>query len=162
MRRAGAPGRGVGVAVHPAAARVITAAAAAAAPRETGGLLVGWWEPQRIVVAHALEVPDPDAGPHGWTRQERAAQCALDAALRKCEHPWLGYVGDWHSHPAPRGASPTDLCSIRRASRQYRHPLLLLVHRADGLLEAQVAARGRLRAADLTLAPAGDFAEETP
>ena len=78
---------------------------------------------------------------------EPQAQAALDAALHEHEHPWLGYVGDWHSHPAPCGASSQDITSIRRASRQYPEPLVLLVHRADGALDYVVAHQGCPRAA---------------
>lgn len=58
-----------------------------------------------------------------------------------------GYVGDWHSHPAACGASSQDVTSIRRASRQYTEPLVLLVHRSDGTLDHVVAHRGRRRRA---------------
>jgi len=133
--------------MHADATTVIAAAAAAARPRETGGLLLGWWDDGRVVVRHAVEVPDPHATTNSWSRDELRAQAALDAALAEYQHPWLGYVGDWHSHPAPCGASGQDLASIRRASRQYAQPLVLLIHRADGVVETIVARRGRRRLA---------------
>ena len=40
-----------------------------------------------------------------------------------------------------------DVASIRRASRQYAQPLVLIVHRSDGVLDHVVAQRGRIRAA---------------
>ncbi|WP_448629549.1 Mov34/MPN/PAD-1 family protein [Cellulomonas soli] len=133
--------------VHPDVDEVIAAAAAAAHPRETGGLLLGWWNAHRVVVRHAVEVPDPGATTNSWSRDEPAAQAVLDAALAEHHHPWLGYVGDWHSHPAPCGASSQDVTSICRASRQYPEPLVLLVHRTDGALDHVVAHHGYLRAA---------------
>lgn len=132
--------------VHADATEVIALAAAAAYPRETGGLLLGWWDDGLVVVRHAVEVPDPGATTNSWSRDEPPAQAALDAALAEHHHPWLGYVGDWHSHPAPCGASRQDVTSIRRASRQYPEPLVLFVHRADGALEKVVAHQGHLRA----------------
>src|SRR4029450_6291089 len=90
------------------AADLIARRARQAAPNETGGLLLGWWEGTAVVVAHAVEVPDPDATSSRWTRHEDTAQAALDAALPDPSHPWLGYVGDWHSHPAPVDCSTTD------------------------------------------------------
>ena len=131
------------VELHPDAAATISSAAAAAQPRETGGLLLGWWDNGRVVVRHAVEVPDPDATTNSWSRDEHPAQAALDAALADHEHPWVGYVGDWHSHPAACGPSSQDKTSIQRASSEYDQPLVLLVHRADGVTEAIVADRGR-------------------
>ena len=133
--------------VHPEADEMIAVAAAAAHPRETGGLLLGWWDADRVVVRHAVEVPDPGATTSSWSRDEPTAQAVLDAVLAELHHPWLGYVGDWHSHPAPCGASSQDVTSIRRASRQYREPLVLLVYRADGARDHVVAQQGHLRAA---------------
>jgi proteasome lid subunit RPN8/RPN11 len=129
--------------VHPDAAATIGSAAANAHPRETGGLLLGWWDSGRVVVRHAAEVPDPDATTNSWSRDEHSAQDALAAALAGHEHPWLGYVGDWHSHPAACGPSRQDKTSIQRASSEYDQPLALLVHRADGVIETIVADRGR-------------------
>lgn len=121
----------------------IATAAAAAHPRETGGLLLGWWTDGAVIVTHAVEVADPDATGNTWSRHEAAAQRALEAAQEKSEHPWLGYVGDWHSHPAPCGASEQDLRSIKRVSTQYPHPMVLLVHRSDGTVDVWAAHCGR-------------------
>jgi integrative and conjugative element protein (TIGR02256 family) len=131
--------------VHADATKMITAAAAAARPRETGGLLLGWWDNGRVIVRHAIEVADPHATASSWSRDQPRAQAALDTALAEFGHPWLGYVGDWHSHPGPRGASAQDLISIRRASRQYDQPLVLLIHRPDDAIETIAAHHGRQR-----------------
>ena len=137
--------------VHADAVDVISTAATAAYPRETGGLLVGWWDTDRVVVRYAIVVPDATATDTSWNREQTHAQAALDSALAEHQHPWLGYVGDWHSHPAPCGPSRQDLTSIRRASRQYTQPLILLVHRSDGALHHLAAHRGRMRT--VTAAP---------
>ncbi len=113
-------------------------AADAAHRCETGGLLPGWWDDGRVVVRHAVEVPDPKATHTSWVRVEGTAQAALEEALDRHPHPWLGYVGDWHSHPTACGASSQDITSILRASTQYEQPLVLLIHRADDLVEAVV------------------------
>ncbi len=143
--------RPVRVVVASNVADFIAQRAGQAAPRETGGLLLGWWEDTSVVVRHAVEVPDPDATSNTWTRHEDAAQATLDAALRDLGHPWLGYVGDWHSHPAILDASPTDELSLRRASSQYAKPLALLVHQPGGRLDVRVAHNGHIRAARLGL-----------
>jgi hypothetical protein len=124
---------------------MITAAAAAARPRETGGLLLEWWDNGRVIVRHAIEVADPHATASSWSRDQPLAQAALDTALAEFGHPWLGYVGDWHSHPAPCGASAQDLISIRRASRQYDQALALIIHRPDDAIETLAAHHGRQR-----------------
>src|SRR4029453_1548585 len=120
--------RPVRATVAATAADLIAKRARQAAPNETGGLLLGWWEGTDVVVAHAVEVPDPDATRSRWTPPEDPAQGALAAALPDPSHPWLGYVGDWHSHPAPVDSSTTDELSLRYASRQYPQPLAPLVH----------------------------------
>lgn len=135
----------LGVRVHPDARVAIAAAAAAAYPRETGGILLGWWDDGQVAVRYAAEVSDPDATMNSWCRDELRAQTALDTALAQHQHPWLGYVGDWHSHPAACGASRQDLASIKRASRQYEQPLVLLIHRADNQIETITARRGHRR-----------------
>jgi proteasome lid subunit RPN8/RPN11 len=131
--------------VHADATSLITAAAAAARPRETGGLLLGWWDSGRVAVRYAIEVTDPHATAGSWSRDQLRAQAALDAALAELNHPWLGYIGDWHSHPASCLASAQDLRSIRRASRQYDQPLVLLIHRPDDAVETIAAYRGHQR-----------------
>lgn len=137
--------------VYPDTQEEIAAAAAASYPRETGGLLLGWWQAGRVVARHAIEVPDPGATSNSWTRVQADAQAALDTAIGQLQHPWLGYVGDWHTHPGPCRASTQDIASIRRASRQYPEPLVLLVHGTNGTLDHVVAHKGRVRRG--TLAP---------
>lgn len=129
--------------VHDAARAAIAAAAVAAQPCETGGFLLGWWEDSVVVVPFAVEVPDQASTSSSWIRDEVRSQAALESALELYRHPWLGYVGDWHSHPAPCGPSGQDERSIRRASRSYPAPLLLLVRRSDGQLDARAARAGR-------------------
>ena len=133
------------VEVHPDATEVIAVAAQAAHPRETGGVLLGWWDGDNVVVRRAVEVPDPQASTTSWTRNQATSQAAMDTALDQHQDPWLGYVGDWHSHPAACAASSQDLASIRRASRQYTEALVLLVHRADGAVDHVAAHRGQIR-----------------
>jgi integrative and conjugative element protein (TIGR02256 family) len=119
--------RHVSVALHPDARRTIDAAANGAAPAETGGLLLGWWEDRQVVVRAAVEVVDRSASSNSWTRREEHAQRALDRAIATFDHPWIGYVGDWHSHPSTCDASHQDLASIRHASLSYANPLILRV-----------------------------------
>ncbi|HYP45309.1 MAG TPA: hypothetical protein VEQ66_08955, partial [Propionibacteriaceae bacterium] len=67
--------------------------------------------------------------------------------------PRIGYVGDWHTHPAQIGASPTDETALRRASHQYPPPTVLIVVLPDGRLDIRTAHAGRIRPANLTIEP---------
>lgn len=119
------------------------ALAAAAHPRETGGLLLGWWQGGVPVVAAVVEVTDPNASSNRWSRDEDRATEAL-ALARRTFPAHVGYVGDWHSHPADVGPSMQDLRAIRRASRQFDAPLVLAVARRGGRVDTRLAHQGRL------------------
>lgn len=112
-------------------------------PIETGGLLLGWWEGENVAVVDVIEVLDKRATHTSWIRREKTAQLALDQALvgRKDN---AGYVGDWHTHPAAIGASTTDLLSLRRSSRQYDKPTVLVVRKVDRVIEVHAALKGKL------------------
>lgn len=114
-----------------------------AAPNETGGILLGWWDGKTIVVEDVAEVTDTEATSHSWTRHEDKAQEILDTALTQASNSPLGYVGDWHSHPAICDASSTDIKSLQRASRQYSKPLLLVVRMSNGKLDIHTAQQGK-------------------
>ncbi len=96
-------------------------------PRETGGILIGWREGSAILVDHFLVVPDHEATARTFWRRQRAADRALTQYLSAGDDPRLGYVGEWHSHPAPQPASETDLQSIAAIAKQLRAPLGLVV-----------------------------------
>ena len=134
----------VAVRVNEAAMALIQDAADRAAPTETGGILLGWWENGMIVIDGAAEVVDRSATGTSWVRREVEAQNALDAALAESINPELGYVGDWHSHPAPVGASSTDLRSLARSSLQYETPLALVIRLSDATVRIYAANRGKV------------------
>lgn len=102
-------------------------AAERAAPRETGGLLLGYGVASDLIVARMIEVEDPTSSRTSYTRREEAAQRALDEARNAESDPNVGYVGDWHSHPAALGASRQDLRQLRDTARHLRRPLGLIV-----------------------------------
>jgi proteasome lid subunit RPN8/RPN11 len=95
------------------------AAATKAHPNETGGILVGVHLDGQPWVTHAIEVPTPDAGRHHYKIPAGVTQPAVLAA-RRTDHR-LGYLGDWHAHPANVGPSPTDLATLALFS--IKHPL---------------------------------------
>lgn len=97
-------------------------------PDETGGILLGYRTAGEIVVVDTLEVPDSKAHRFGYIRRRAPAQRLLDTYLA-AEPPSsdVGWVGDFHSHPADQSASRTDLRTLRRNARADGSPLALLV-----------------------------------
>lgn len=108
-----------------------------ALPKELGGILVGWWEGNSTaVVVGVLSVPDPAAGRSHYERRHLLAQEILDTYLGSHGDPRLGYVGEWHSHPAPQPPSSTDrneLTAIVRQSRKRAALVVLAVQDGNGV-----------------------------
>lgn len=132
------PARAWRVWVSEAAREDMIRAAAAAHPSETGGVLVGVVLGRgrgagRPWVTHAVEVRSKKSGPGHYELPARARERVV-TRLRKND-PRLGYLGDWHSHPANLDPSRTDADSMASASvtGDCRRPLLLVLRRAaDG------------------------------
>jgi integrative and conjugative element protein (TIGR02256 family) len=143
--------RKITISLRPMAAANLRDRARQAAPKETGGLLLGWWAGEHVVVDVIIEVDDPEATATSWMRHEDRAREKLDSELARQGHPWLGYVGDWHSHPAARNASNIDISSLQAASQSYAKSLALLVVKSDDEIDAHAAKRGRLRPVKLTI-----------
>lgn len=120
--------------------------ATSAHPHETGGLLLGWWDDGLPVVTDAVELADQRATGNRWTRQPQAAQEAL-AAARARAAPDVGYIGDWHSHPADVGPSGRDLRQLKQDSADYDNALALVVVRHGGRLDTRLARHGHLTTA---------------
>lgn len=82
-------------------------------PFETGGILIGWHEDDTIVVTHVLQVGDHRVSRHDYVRNDKAAQAALDDFRCTSPDANIGYVGEWHSHPAQQPPSQTDYGTLR-------------------------------------------------
>jgi hypothetical protein len=81
-----------------------------------------------IAVDRFLEVADRQASSHSYRRRHRIAEAALSEALSSGNAGTvLGYVGEWHSHPAPLGASSRDLEELTRISQGTAQPIALIV-----------------------------------
>ena len=106
------------------------AAAAAATPLETGGILFGYRAGDDVVIESTLEIPDPGATTSSYRRDHARAQSALEERLKSAP-AHVGYVGEWHSHPAPAGASGQDVREIGAISKVSPHPVALLVLRRN-------------------------------
>jgi integrative and conjugative element protein (TIGR02256 family) len=98
-------------------------------PLETGGILLGYREGRNIVVTHALVVDGHGSASNNYVRDDIRANELLDEFLsgRAGDDP-TGYIGEWHSHPAPSGPSPTDLAAMRATAKGVDGPIALVVH----------------------------------
>jgi proteasome lid subunit RPN8/RPN11 len=101
----------------------------AALPHETGGILLGWTDTTgRVWIDRAIEVPAATSGTYHYERTSDVAQAALDTALAgEPEGSPVGYVGEWHTHPAPAGPSDVDLDTLRGFADDAGHTLALVV-----------------------------------
>lgn len=108
----------------------IAASTARALPNEAGGILLGYRNDSDFIVTKALQIKG-DATRSSFIRDDVEANRLLAEFLeaRDPSDP-VGYIGEWHSHPGPVGASPRDLDSIRAIAKQHPDPLILLVYSA--------------------------------
>jgi hypothetical protein len=112
------------------------ASAVAAAGRdrlnETGGILLGWRIVGGLYVAHVVEVPDAQVHHASYRRRHREAQKALQQVLAELPSDTpVGYVGEWHTHPAPVGPSCSDRRELKRFSRSAGGPIGMIVWAFD-------------------------------
>jgi proteasome lid subunit RPN8/RPN11 len=105
-----------------------------ARPLETGGILVGVLRDGEPWITSAVEVIDERRTSASFVIPYGVTPIAVEAAM---EHDGrVGYVGDWHSHPANVAASPTDKATLRREARRKTRPrklpaILIVVRDTD-------------------------------
>jgi hypothetical protein len=146
------------------AAATIARAAAAAHPDETGGVLVGvHTHGSRPWVTDAVELRSAKASGTFYEVPAGARRKAV-ARLRRRD-PRLGYLGEWHVHPADLEPSTVDTKTIARLGSDpdagCDRPLLLVARRTPTayvldarqlshrtLRKLQIIATGPLAAAD--------------
>lgn len=85
---------------------------------ETGGILLGWRGDGDLYVSSVTEVPDREVHRASYRRRYWEAEGALRQALAELppDSP-VGYVGEWHTHPAPVGPSCSDRRELKRFSK---------------------------------------------
>ncbi|RMB57824.1 Mov34/MPN/PAD-1 family protein [Tessaracoccus antarcticus] len=116
------------VTISPQARDALTVAARASSEREHGGILIGYRDTHGITIDDIIEVTDTTATRTRYLRRENPARRALTAYLdRPGLEPTLGYVGEWHTHPAPAPPSSTDHHAMRTMVRRNRQPVALVV-----------------------------------
>ena len=103
-------------------------------PRETGGILVGYYTPDHTtaVVTEALGAP-PDSL-KAPTRFERGTEGMNQALRRLWRRPAFlrrYYLGEWHHHPrgttSPSTTDDRQMASIARGLSKCPEPVLLIV-----------------------------------
>jgi len=133
-------------------------------PRESGGILIGRFERDIVVVTQAGG-PGRQAsrGNADFRRDGEHAQRVLDSAVAASGGD-VDYVGEWHSHPSDVPASPKDERSMGHISADpdYKRsqPILVVVRRAgtDWTIDASQFVGQKLRAVPvaITSAPPSD------
>lgn len=114
------------VVITNAALDVIRIAGAAALPRETGGILAGFRTEDQVVVTRALVVPDDASSRRDYTLRTAPASRELEQ-LTVSTVPVVGYVGDWHTHPADSPPSRLDITSLERIASASSDLVALIV-----------------------------------
>ena len=115
-------------------------------PQETGGILLGFRTPHMVVVTRTLTVPDPHSSRYSYRRHRRRAQAQM-AAAGFAATPAIGYVGEWHTHPADCPPSRTDIQALTATAKLATAPVALIVlayhadqpHRTHGLTAVRAA-----------------------
>lgn len=112
----------------------LTHAATRALPRETGGLLLGYYIASQPHIARCLEIPDRAATAVRYRRDATVAAAMLRQTMAPYPEDTTGYIGEWHSHPAPVGPSDTDLLALRKLAEAGKHDVLMVVaaHTTEG------------------------------
>lgn len=148
-----------GVRIHASALVEAEKRAVQGCPREVGGILVGWWEGGAAVVHELLDVHDRKAGLAHYERRHSPAQHMLHDHLRSHDDARCGYIGEWHSHPAPQPPSPNDRATLSGIVRQVRGPVALVVlavtPEREVALHALIGAPRWPRRTRITVAPIG-------
>lgn len=109
----------------------IERAAAAAHPRETGGVLVGVIAGRRPWVTDALEIASARSGLSFYELPAGRRHSGVIGLRRR--DPRLGYLGEWHTHPADVGPSATDVVTMLQLAADTDagcpRPLLVIARR---------------------------------
>ena len=120
---------------------------------ETGGILAGVLVNGRPWVTHVKEIPSKTRNHSSYVLPAGETSRGVES-LRGSDYR-VGYLGDWHSHPANIGASPLDIRTLKQSARNgdTRTPLLIVVRR-EGVgiyvIDAHEWVRSRSRHVELT------------
>jgi hypothetical protein len=124
----------------------VRARAAEAAPFEIGGIIVGAITDDGVWITDFVAIPG-QMRHHARFLIPAGATYRIIDATREAD-PRLGYLGDWHTHPAHAGPSRVDFATLRDLAVGPFGPrrLLAVVMRSDPAWNIGLWALGRLRA----------------
>lgn len=135
-----------GVLLAESAAEELIKRSGSSIPFETGGILLGMLGDGEPWIVRAIEIPSATPAPRAYKLPAGVTKAAVGEARKK--DPRLGYLGDWHSHPADAAASGIDIRTYLRslwfAFRQTEQlPLLVIVRLTSSgwVLDAVAAQR---------------------
>lgn len=127
--------------VTEAAQRHLLDAAERSHPIETGGILIGVKVGGRPCVTQVVEIASDDRSETHYRLP--GGQTKIHVLRARREDARVGYLGEWHSHPANRGPSSGDGVTMRALSYIFSSPFPLLVvvrrGRAGGYLDVRQA-----------------------
>ena len=129
---------------------IMLTAGLAALPCETGGILAGFRTEDQVVVTRAAVVPDVGSSRREYQLHKQSATEEL-ARLKVSAAPVVGFVGDWHTHPADMPPSSIDIASLGLVARATGDLVALVVlpfHQGEPR-PAHVRVGRRLRSARL-------------
>ena len=116
----------------------LTKEANAQTPKETGGVLMGYFkQPGNIPVILLATNPGPNAMYFRYSyRPDYDYDEALIASVHEKSNERITYLGDWHSHPAPSNKmSYRDKRTLRRIGAYkpalVNEPVMLIVSFSD-------------------------------
>jgi hypothetical protein len=113
----------------------VCALADAAAPFEVGGLIVGFATDKSVWITSFVEIELVQRRIGRFTIPAGATHPIIDSL--RADDPRIGYLGDWHSHPADVGPSALDFSTLADLvlGPSGRHRLLGLVRRTSNAWE---------------------------
>lgn len=115
------------------ASRSIVEASGSAHPKETGGVLLGVLTGRRPWITAAVEIPSAENTGHSFVLRGSDRAREVDRARRADAR--IGYLGEWHSHPADAGPSGKDISSMLELASdplsQCSRPVLLIARRTE-------------------------------
>ena len=129
MKFVDSAGSNVGVWLSSAAVESMLTTARKAGKRETGGILIGRYDPDGWMAEVVEATPKPRGSKSGWWWFTRS-NSGLAALLERRWNEGYYYLGEWHFHP---GGAPTpserDKRSMQRISSDpaYQCPQPILV-----------------------------------
>jgi proteasome lid subunit RPN8/RPN11 len=144
--------------VAESAERELALCAGRADPVETGGILLGVYADGRPWIVSIVEIATSERG----QRHFRIPGGTTHSAVRRARatDKRLGYLGDWHSHPADSPPSAVDLNTLRIVSFVHPrrpNPTMIVVRKTQSSyrLDARRIVGARLAACEIR--PTGDL-----